>query len=147
MRASRKTGQSNFRTPVPPLMRFFNALNTKKYRRFWVPEENNSVDPFRKSIETRSIRCSRTWCHVTGWLVSHVSGLLLFFGNLGHQSPSDTVHIRDEQRPQTPRYGSPKASKDIEICVSIRELNRSRLLANMHNKSRTWQYCKYGQMN
>jgi len=73
--------------------------------------------------------------------VSDVSGLLHLFGNLGHQSPSDTVHIRDEQRPQMHRYESQKTSKDTEICVSIRKLNRFRLLANMHKKSRAGQHC------
>jgi hypothetical protein len=67
--------------------------------------------------------------------VSDVSGLLYFFGNLGHQSPSDNVHIRDEQRLQMHRYESLKTSKDLKICVSIRELNLSTFLANKHIKA------------
>ena len=112
-----------------------------------MPEENNSVDPFLTSIETKSIRCSGTWRHVTGWSVSDVSGLLHFFRNLGHQSPSDTVYIRDERRPQMHRYESPKTSKDIEICASIRELNRFRLLADKHKRSCAGQHFKCGQLN
>jgi hypothetical protein len=109
-----------------------------------VPEENNSVDRFRTSTDTRTLleKYSLFWDVAPRHWVNgvDVSGLLHFFGNLGHQSPSDTVLIRDEQRPQMHRYESQKTRKDIEICVSIRELNRSRPLGNMYKKSRAGQH-------